>query len=798
MFRRLGNLVTRHWLLVLAGWAVLVAGPKLAHRAGIAPTWNEVTYDGDLEHLPAEMTSARGEALIRRAFPKDRAKSQIVLVLARQDARLTPADLKVAESLARTFRDLRTSLPILDVWTHRTPVVGRKLRSRDRQSVLVVLQLAQEFMATENIGLLQTVREKLDAARAEAPAGLELGITGSAAIGGDMLTSAAESIRSTETFAVLLVIVILLVVYRAPLLVVVPLLSIVASISVATDLVAFVADLARQSTMEAWQFKIFKTTKIFVVVILYGAGTDYCLFLIARYKEELGRGLSPPDAVARALSQVGDALFASALTTVVGLGTMAFADFGKFSSSGPAIAVCLLVALLACVTLAPALLMALGRIVFWPFGAPAAQGPASGTPRRGSWRGKLWPTAADHILTRPGLILTASLLLMLPFAWKGQSVRITYDLLGELQRGRPSVAGTALLRRHFPAGETGPLTVLALKSSGGFDSTEGERNIALLTKTLYDIPGVTAVRSLAEPLGDKPGYLQPFSKAGLMKLAAKRHAITKARFVAQVPRWKGHVARFDVVLAHDPFSPNARAVLDRIDARLSALASTVDSAWHDVQFEFVGTTAAIRDLKNVTESDRRLIQKLAVIAVLGVLILILRRPLICLYLIFSVLLSYFVTIGATQLFFEWLFADTFAGLDWKVPIFLFVILIAVGEDYNIYLTTRVFEEQRRRGPADGLREAIVQTGGIITSCGVIMAGTFVSMMSGSLRGMLELGFALSLGVLLDTFLVRTFLVPSFLAILARRSATHQRTAAGPTPHGVEPRTKTATPARPTS
>ncbi len=798
MFGRLGNLVTRHWLLVLAGWAVLVAGPKLAQRAGLAPTWNQVTYDGDLEHLPPEMTSAQGQALIRRAFPEDQAKSQIVLVLARQDGRLGPADLTVAEKLARTFRGLQQSLPILDVWTHRTPVVGRKLRSRDRQSVLVVLQLATEFMATENIGLLQTVREKLAAARAEAPPGLALGITGSAAIGGDMLTSAAESIRSTETFAVLLVVIILLVVYRAPLLVVVPLLCIVASISVATDLVAVVADVARQSTMEAWQFKIFKTTRIFVVVILYGAGTDYCLFLIARYKEELARGLSQPDAVARALSQVADALVASALTTVVGLATMAFADFGKFSSSGPAIAVCLLIALLACVTLAPALLMALGRVVFWPFGAPAPVGQETVLRRRAAWRRNVWPTAARQILARPGLILTASLLLMLPFAWKGQSVRITYDLLGELQRRRPSVVGTALLRRHFPAGETGPLTVLALKPSGGFDSTKGERNIALLTKTLYEIDGVTAVRSLAEPLGDKPGYLQPFSKAGLMKLAAKRHAITKARFVAQVPEWKGHVARFDLILAEDPFSPEAQAVLDHVDARLSARASTVDSAWHDVQFEFVGTTAAIRDLKDVTESDRHLIQKLAVIAVLGVLILVLRRPLICLYLIFSVLLSYFVTIGATQLFFEWLYAESFSGLDWKVPIFLFVILIAVGEDYNIYLTTRVFEEQRRRGPTEGLREAIIQTGGIITSCGVIMAGTFVSMMFGSLRGMLELGFALSLGVLLDTFLVRTFLVPSFLAILARRTAVQQRTTAGPAHQGVEPRAKTATPTGPAS
>ena len=349
-------------------------------------------------------------------------------------------------------------------------------------------------------------------------------------------------------------------------------------------------------------------------------------------------------------------------------------------------------------------------------------------------------------------------------------MKVTYNFLNELAADRPSVVGTRMAERHFPLGEMAPVTVLAWKRGAGFDQPDGNKQIARLTKELYDFQGVERVLSLTEPLGNPPGYFQPLSPRGRAKLAALKHHTTKETYLAQAPDLAGDVTRFDLVLDADPFSPAAIATLDRVDAFLAKLSQDRDSPWHDTRWGFVGTTAGIRDLALVTQSDQTLIERLVVIAVLAVLVVLLRRPLVCLYLIASVLFSYFVTMGVTRLFFSWLYGDTYDGLDWKVPLFLFVILIAVGEDYNIYLLTRVVEEQRRHGPLEGLRRAVARTGGIITSCGVIMAGTFISMTSGTLRGMLELGFALSLGVMFDTCIVRPVLVPAFLALLERFSA----------------------------
>jgi RND superfamily putative drug exporter len=221
--------------------------------------------------------------------------------------------------------------------------------------------------------------------------------------------------------------------------------------------------------------------------------------------------------------------------------------------------------------------------------------------------------------------------------------------------------------------------------------------------------------------------------------------------------------RLELILRHSPFSHESIAALNRLERAVhDALpAGTRDRA----RVYFVGTTASVRDLETVMRRDRVRIELLVLASVFVILVLLLRRLAVTVYLLLSVLFSYYATMGVSFALFWALDPQGFTGIDWKVAIFLFTILIAVGEDYNIFLMTRIDEESRRFGPVRGVTEALDRTGPIISSCGIIMAGTFASLLAGSLTEMKQLGFALAFGVLLDTFVVRPILVPAFLILM---------------------------------
>ncbi len=663
----------------------------------------------------------------------------------------------------------------MDLLAPEDALVGHRLIKPKVQ--ISILRLKTELGEAGNVPALKKVYEVIERAKAytgsAAREGLTIQVTGSAAVGAETQRASDDAIRYTEVFTVLLVLLILAVVYRAPMLVSVPVVSIGIAVVIATGVIAWTIVGGRATGIP--HPEVFVTSRIFVFVIVFGAGTDFCLFLIARLREEAGSA-DWNTAVSNSLSKTFGALVGSAMTTIVGLSTMILATFGKFYHTGPVISICLSITLLTCLTFTPALLRWMGPRVFWP-SKPGAQHSGE----------RLWVFVAQIVTRYPGTVLLfGSIGMLVPavYGWQRQHA-VTYDFVSQLSPSAPSRQAAELLATEFPAGETNPISVVVLAPQTS-DKKQLQENIRALTAKLY-VPGVSSVRSLVDPLGDTP----PGQRVGVLarqdwrRRTLQNHAVARSYFISGEPEYAGRVARFDVIPLGDPFGTQAADTLDNLRKRMEEQVARADSGWFNASFAFSGTTASIQDLRSVTMKDTTEIQISVLIAVLIVLLFVVRRVWLSIYLIITVLVSYFATLGMTLLFFSWTGGDSFVGLDWKLPLFLFVILVAVGQDYNVYLVTRVLEEVKGGNRQAGLRRAVARTGGIITSCGVVMAGTFFSMTSAAwappllemfglsdslnrpptLASITQLGFSLGLGVLLDTFYVRPILVPAYMALV---------------------------------
>ena len=761
--------IHRPWVVIL-GWLVLTAG---LHQ--IAPGWDHVTKDDDVRFFPTDSLSVIGQDLLERGFPGDASSSQLVLVYERKHGSVTPDDLHHVENVAASLYQFAQSHPALGIKridTHRTPVIGpRLIGSRtdgQGQAVLTIARLNGTYLSKKTRIAVDQILEWLKTERPAAPAGLEQAVTGSAVVGHDTNKAAGESIKNTTNSTIILVVLILLVVYRAPLLAMVPLVTIALSAFVSLRLIALL------TTVPGLGFQVINITQVFIIVVLFGAGTDYCLFLIARYCEEMGRGRSRVAALDEAIRQVGTALVASAGTVIIGLGMLYFSSFAKVKYTGPTIALSLTVALLAALTLAPAMLVVLRGAIFWPFRAPRKTAGADGgmeNTEAGALAG-FWDRVADLVVRYPLAILSVCLLVLLPLAFVGARTKSNHNQLSDLDSDRPSVIGANVVKRYFAVGELSPAIALVDNPRLDFRSPEGRQAIDLINRRLQSIDNIAEVRSLTKPLGKTAG---DSTAGGFLKSLAGQalNAAVESRYVSVMPSRpadRDHITRLDVVFKTDPFAESSLIALERVNDVLRAAMAPHQPLEGAASIGIAGSSSMVHDLKRVTTSDERRMYVLVTLGVYAILVILLRRPGICLYLIATVVLGYLASLGLTDLVFHALYRGPgpWGGLDWTVGFFLFVILVAVGEDYNILLMARVIEEERKQSTTEATRLAVTQTGGIISSCGLIMAGTFGSMLTGSLTSLRELGFALGLGVLLDTFLVRPILVPAFVVLLQKR------------------------------
>jgi RND superfamily putative drug exporter len=759
MYPLLGTLVARFWPLLIAAWVVLFGALWIW-----APSWDKVGASGQFTYLPDDAPSRRAEALFEEAFPGQRVGSTVIVVITRNDQlELTADDLSAAErTIASRLRE--ALLPqgaspagsiVLGIRSPGKGPTGLLLKSPDKRAALIAVELKTEFLDARNWPLVDSIDGLLRQGQSDpSVSNLKISLTGSAVLGSDVGRAEADSSRSIQRWTILVVVILLLLVYRAPLLALLPLITVFVGIEVALRLLGLLS--------QAGHLNLYQGVKLYVTVVGYGAGVDYCLFLVARCKEEWTGGAARTAGVATAVEMVGRAITASAATVVIGVAMMGFAEFGKIRQAGLGIAFAIGVVLVAALTLAPSLLCLTGRLALWP---RIRENKEPGRAER------FWGFVGYHLPRRPGTIWIATVVLMSPFAVFAaiRSNTLSYDLTRNLPAGGAGTQGLQIFRAHFPAGWSGPVTVLVRNENVDFRTKEGAGMVGELTRRLGSL-GLEDIRSLAHPLGTTPAAQKAQSQFALFGADTAKQQAVKFYVGAD-----GHTTRLDLVLKDDPLSEAGLSDLDHIER---TFASDLHPGGKKTDYRFLGAASSMRDLKHITTRDRWRVDLLVVIAVFVVLLILLRRPFVSIYLMLTVVLGYLTTLGITHLFFGALEHGPFPGPDWKVPFFLFTILVAVGEDYNIFLLTRINEEQRERGPIEGVAEAVKKTGGVITSCGIIMAGTFASLFAGSLTEMTQMGFALALGILLDTLIVRPVLVPTFLLLLARWRGERQPAGTG--------------------
>ncbi len=512
------------------------------------------------------------------------------------------------------------------------------------------------------------------------------GVTFHLAGPGGQAADAAEAFSGLDGkllgFTILVVVIILLITYRSPLLWLLPVLSAGTALAVAQGVIYL---LAKHEGLT-----VNGQSQGILTVLVFGAGTDYALLLIARYREELHRHENRHEAMAFALHRAAPAIVASGLTVILGMLCLTVAEMNSTSGLGPVAAIGIVVGLLVMITLLPAFLVIFGRWIFWPVRPKFDSAEPTST---GFWArvGKRIAIRPRTVWTVTALILAVCCLGLVKLNAHGLSTADQYT------KEFDSIKGTKILAAHKLSDDASPIQVVAKGAQA-----------AQVKAAMEQVPGVDQVSTI------------PFG--------------TKALVSTQ--------------LNVDPTSSEAFATVAKVRTAVHAVPGA------DAMVG--GATAIQADIESASSHDNEVVIPLVLLVVMLVLMVLLRALAAPLLLILTVVLSFGAALGISSLIFRYVF--DFAGTDTSFPLFVFVFLVALGIDYNIFLMTRVREETVTRGTREGSLVALGATGGVITSAGVVLAATFSVLGTMPLVAFAEIGIAVALGVLLDTLVVRSVLV----------------------------------------
>ena len=682
MFSALGRFVTRRPWTVLATWIAL-AVVVIATAPGLTATTDEA------EFLPKQYESIKAANLQDKAFPSQGAPGAILVFDRKDGGKLTAEDSATVESIVNELNGKLEK-------AFRPGAVQPPSDNKLVQIAVVALADGATGFDTQSMDAAKELRK--DAKPLVKDTDLQLRMTGAAPQSVDSEDSSAQTMQIVGLATIVLIVVLLALIFHSVIICLLPIIVVTLVSFIATGLIAWSNDI--------FDLKADSSIQVILIVVLYGIGTDYILFLLFRYRERLRTGEDTKVAIGTALERAGEAIASAGGAVIVSFMALVLSSLSIFRSIGPALAIAVAVTLLAALTLVPALLTLLGRVLFWP---------------SKKWRdepaGTRFASIGSSLGKHPARFAGAAGLLLAVLAAFTIGFNPSFDFNSSLPKDVESTKAIKTLEKGLPAGVTDPTTVL-LSSKEPLDQATVDAFGADLDKA----EGIAQVA---------PGTLSE----------------------------DGRTAVYNALLDHDPTS----------DAAIADVKGPIRDAAHDAAPDgteaFVGgTTSVFVDMHKAMNRDYSVVFPVAAVVIMIILALLLRSLVAPWFLMASVGLGFGATLGATVIVFQHI--QGLDGLIFMLPIYIYLFVVALGTDYNILMIARLREEAREgRSPRDAAAQAVRHAGPTIAAAGVILAGTFAALMLGGNSLITSMGFALSFGIFIAAFVMSMFLTPALTALI---------------------------------
>ena len=715
----------------------------------ISPQLSEVTTNNQDDFLPSDSESVSAMKVRFEKFPSTDGVPAIIALRSYINPSTNQADVERTNLGILNFVDLlRSDIAPQSISSVISPIEDPSLSS-DKISMIIVnisgSPQDENFGSTVDWITNETKNlENFDGISYFS----EIAITGPAGIFNDAVKVFQSIDQQLLLLSITFVVFILFVIYKSPVLAIIPLLLIFTALGIANFLAALLA--------KTFELPLNGQVTGILSILVIGAGTNYVLFIVSRYKEELIHNSNKWEAMTKAMSKVGPSITGSAGTTIVAMSALTFASYGSFRALGPMLAMGMFIVLLCGIFIIPSVIVLFGKSAFWtPY--PKIKNVFMKTISRKSNLGQsntktiaIWEKIGDYVVNNPKQVFLVTMIGIIIASVPSFSMKPSFSFVDGFPDDSESKIGYKMINEGFPGGQLSPTQIFIKTPTNNIN--DGLMDIEYLSAAISNSDEISKVYSATRPYGN-PSY----SLEGILEQGGG------SRYISD----DNSTTRLEAVIAEDYLSVDSLSFIKELRKIIKKTAENEFLTFKDYEIYVGGDTAVASDTKSSIDADILWLAPVSLIAILLILMILLKSIVAPLYLLFSVVVSFAATFGLSIFAFQVIFQHS--GVAYATGVWMFIFLVALGADYNIFVMSRIKESTDLEGVKKGISKAISKTGGVVTSAGIILAGTFGIFTTLELRELFQLGFAVMLGVLIDTFIVRALLVPSMATLLGNKS-----------------------------